>query len=106
MTGVPVSTSTLYEDSFAGTDTPAGAWTTVTGSGNSGPCLTAASGTTTGGIPACPGGPADQPGAGLLQLTGNGAQQSGYVISNNPIIVKDGAHISFNMAQYDAKQYD
>jgi hypothetical protein len=101
----PVATSTLYEDSFAGTDTPTGAWTTVTGSGDSGPCLTAASGTTTGGIPACPGGPTAQPGAGVLQLTGNGTQQSGYVISANPIIAKDGAHISFDMAQYNAKQY-
>jgi hypothetical protein len=106
VTGAPVSTSTLYEDSFGGTDTPAGAWTTVTGSGNSGPCLTAAGGTTTGGIPACPGGPTAQPGAGVLQLTGNGTQQSGYVISSNPIIAKDGAHISFDMAQYDAKQYN
>jgi hypothetical protein len=106
MTGAPVSNSTLYEDSFAGTDTPAGSWTTVTGAGHTGPCLTAASGTTTGGIPACAGGSTDQPGAGVLQLTGNGTQQSGYVISNNPIIAKDGAHISFNMAQYDAKQYD
>jgi hypothetical protein len=78
----------------------------ASGTGNSGPCLTAASGITTGGIPACPGGSTAQPGAGLLQLTGNGTQQSGYVISNNPIIAKDGAHISFNMAQYDAKQYD
>jgi hypothetical protein len=105
MTGAPVSTSTLYEDSFGGTDTPAGAWTTVTGSGNSGPCLTAASGTTFGGIPACPSGPTAQPGAGVLQLTGNGAGQSGYVISSDPIIAKDGAHISFDMAQYDAKQF-
>jgi hypothetical protein len=96
----------LYEDSFAGTDTPAGSWTSVTGTGNSGPCLTAASGTTTGGIPACPGGPSAQPGTGLLQLTGNGAQQSGYVISSNPITAKDGAHVSFDMAQYNAKQYD
>jgi hypothetical protein len=104
--GAPVTTSTLYEDSMAGTDTPTGAWTTVTGSGNSGPCLTAASGTTTGGIPACPGGATAQPGAGALQLTGNGTQQSGYVISNEPIVAKDGAHISFDMAQYDAKQYN
>jgi len=104
MTGAPVSTSTLYEDSFGGTDTPTGAWTTVTGSGSSGPCLTAASGTTIGGIPACAGGLTAQPGAGVLQLTGNGTGQSGYVISSNPIIAKDGAHISFDMAQYDAKQ--
>jgi hypothetical protein len=105
ITGAPVSSSTLYEDSFAGTDTPSGSWTTVTGHGNSGPCLTAATGSTAGGIPACPGGSAAQAGAGVLQLTGNGTTQDGYVISNNPIIVKDGAHISFDMAQYDAKQY-
>jgi hypothetical protein len=104
--GTPVSTSTLYEDSFGGADTAPGAWTSVTGAGNSGPCLTAASGTTTGGIPACPGGPTALPGAGVLQLTGNGTQQSSDVISSNPIIAKDGAHISFDMAQYNAKQYN
>jgi len=102
----PVATSTLYEDTFGGTDTPAGSWTTVSTAGGGGPCLTAASGSTTGGIPACPGGATAQPGSGMLQLTDNGGSESGYVISSNPIIAKDGAHISFDMAQYDAKQSD
>jgi Bacterial lectin len=106
MAVVPVATSTLYEDSFAGSDTPAGSWTTVSTSGGGGPCLTAASGSTKGGIPQCPGGPADQPGTGMLQLTDNAKAESGYVISNNPIIAKDGAHISFDMSQYNAKQYN
>jgi hypothetical protein len=102
--GAPIATSTLYEDSFAGTDTPAGSWTTVSTAGGGGPCLTAASGSTTGGIPVCPGGATAQPGSGMLQLTDNGGSESGYVISNNPVVAKDGAHISFDMSQYDAKQ--
>jgi hypothetical protein len=102
----PVATSTLYEDSFAGTDTPAASWTTVSTSGGGGPCLTAAGAKTTGGIPQCPGGPTDVAGSGMLQLTDNAKSESGYVISSNPVIVKDGAHISFDMAQYDAKQAD
>jgi hypothetical protein len=100
----PAANSTLYQDSFAGTDTALGAWTTVSTSGGGGPCLTAASGKPAGGIPVCPGGATDQPGSGMLQLTDNAKSESGYVISNNPIIAKDGAHISFDMAQYDAKQ--
>ena len=102
----PVASSTLYEDSFAGTDTPAASWTTVSTSGGGGPCLTAAGAKTAGGIPQCPGGATELAGSGMLQLTDNAKSESGYVISNNPIIVKNGAHISFDMAQYDAKQAD
>lgn len=102
--GAPVATSTLYEDSFTGTDTPPGSWTTVSTAGGGGPCLTAAAGNPAGGIPICPGGATDQPGKGTLQLTDNANSESGYVISNNPIVAKDGAHISFTMAQYNAKQ--
>ncbi len=102
--GAPIATSTLYEDTFTGSDTPPGSWTTVSTAGGGGPCLTAATGSPTGGIPVCPGGATDQPGSGTLQLTDNGNSESGYVISNNPIVAKDGAHISFTMAQYDAKQ--
>ncbi|MBO2455143.1 hypothetical protein J4573_49215 [Actinomadura barringtoniae] len=92
-----------FQETFAGDDTPAGEWISGARAGSKTPCLTAGTGKTSGGIPACPGGASDGNGSGTLQLTSNDANQSGFVFNNSPRQSGRGASIEFDMYQYDGK---
>src|SRR5271154_5814453 len=87
--------SLLYSQDFAGTSTQAGDW--IAG-GKA--CLTAAKGKVTGGIPGCGAKTPDKAGSGALSLTGNGENESGFVLYQHPLTAGQGADIQFDMYQY------
>ena len=58
------ATPTIPDQSFTGASAPSADW--VTSGLNATPCLTAASVTAAGSLPACPGGPLDAVGDGLF----------------------------------------
>jgi uncharacterized repeat protein (TIGR01451 family) len=89
--------SVLYSQDFTGTSTQAGDW--IAG-GKA--CLTAAKGKAAGGIPACNAKTPDKAGSGALSLTGDGQNESGFVLYQHPLTAGQGADIQFDMYQYDS----
>src|ERR1700678_3339806 len=89
------SSHVLYRDDFPGTDPTPGDFT----SGGSA-CLTAASGTLTGGIPACNWTTPDKTGDGALRLTGNNKSEAGFALYQHTLSTGQGADIRFDMYQY------
>jgi uncharacterized repeat protein (TIGR01451 family) len=90
----------LYQQTFGGGSVPQANW--IAGGAA---CLTAGTTGTAGaatGIPACATGTADPAGKGVLRLSGNKYNQTGYALYTQPIAADRGLSISFNMYQYDA----
>jgi uncharacterized repeat protein (TIGR01451 family) len=65
-------------------------------------CLTAGAAGASTGIPACAAGTKDPVGQGVLRLSNNKYNQTGYALYTQPIVADRGLNISFNMYQYDA----
>src|SRR6266568_5022796 len=61
----------LLSESFRGGATPPGRWRMVSPQGRHTPCLTAATSSTSGSLPACTAGASDKIGGGAFQLTDN-----------------------------------
>ena len=101
------ATPTIPDETFAGVSTPSGDWVMI-GAGNLSPstlvpwvpCLTAATTSTPGSIPACAV-PLDPVGDGALRLTENEAQ-GGFAMLDTPIDTSLGLQIEFDFFQYDA----
>ena len=88
----------LVTESFSGSSTQPNQWL----SGGSS-CLTAGSSTTpTSSIPACSVSAIDTSGNGVLRLTNNTNNQSGFVLLNQPISTKQGFRAIFDMYQYQS----
>lgn len=101
----PVHAASLTSETFAGISTPEGAWISG-GSGGSVACLTAASVSATGSIPRCSASPIDAPGSGVLRLTPNAGDRSGFAIYNTPVSAENGLNIAFDMYQYNGTGAD
>ena len=91
----------LYSQSFAGDSAGSDSWIVGAGPHSGSPCLTAGSGSDSGDIPSCHWKDPDSPDHGVLRLTGNSLQQSGFVLYTKPLDASQGLDISFNMYQYD-----
>jgi hypothetical protein len=87
----------LYQQTFGSGSVPQANW--IAG-GTA--CLTAGSAGGATGIPACTTGSTDPAGKGVLRLSGNKYNQTGYALYTQPIAADRGLSISFNMYQYDA----
>jgi hypothetical protein len=94
------ATPTIPDEPFTGISTPAGNW--LVGGLNWTPCLTAATASAPGSIPACPGAPLDAVGDGALRLTDD-VVQGGFAILTTPIDTSLGLQIEFDMFQYDTQ---
>lgn len=92
------ATPTIPDEPFTGTSTPAGDW--VISGLNWTPCLTAATSSAVGSIPACPAGPLDPVGDGALRLTETDVE-GGIAILNTPIDTSLGLQIEFDFFQYN-----
>jgi hypothetical protein len=89
----------LVQESFGGGSVAGATW--VSGGAA---CLTAGSAGVAGagsGIPACAAGQRDPAGKGVLRLTGNTFNQTGYALYTQPVAADRGLKIAFNMYQYD-----
>jgi hypothetical protein len=89
----------LVQETFGGGSVPGATWI----SGGTA-CLTAGSAGPAGagsGIPACTAGQLDPAGKGVLRLTSNTFNQTGYALYTQPVAANRGLKISFNMYQYD-----
>jgi len=93
------ATPTIPDQSFTGASAPSADW--VTSGLNATPCLTAASVTAAGSLPACPGGPLDAVGDGALRLT-DATVQGGFALLATPFDTSQGVHIEFDFFQYDS----
>lgn len=94
----------LAGETFNGISTPANSW--LSGGSGSVACLTAATSSAANSIPACPGGPIDTVGNGVLRLTPNAGNRSGFAIYNTPVSAADGLNITFDMYQYGGSGAD
>jgi hypothetical protein len=92
---------TLYSESFTGDSAGSGTWIVGAGRHSATPCLTAGRDADSGDIPSCHWKYPDSPGGGVLRLTGNSRQQSGFVLYTKPVDATQGLYISFDMYQYD-----
>jgi hypothetical protein len=88
----------LYQESFAGDSVPSSDW--VTGGSGGKPCLTAGSGS--GGIGSCGKADKDAAGQGVLRLTTNQQNQTGYVLYTHSLKADRGLNIAFDMYQYNS----
>jgi hypothetical protein len=95
----------LAGETFTGISTPANAWVSG-GSGGSVACLTAATSSAANSIPACPSGPIDTVGNGVLRLTPAANTRSGFAIYNTPVSASDGLNIEFTMYQWGGTNAD
>ncbi|HEU0206269.1 MAG TPA: hypothetical protein VFQ74_06220 [Pseudolysinimonas sp.] len=93
------ATPTIPDQPFTGTSAPSADW--VTSGLNATPCLTAASVSAAGSLPACPGGPLDAAGDGALRLT-DAAVQGGFALLATPFDTTQGIRIAFDFFQYDS----
>jgi hypothetical protein len=100
-TGSAPGGARLYSESFAGDNVAEGDWIVGAGADSATPCLTAGGMADTGSIPSCFWKHPDSAGRGVLRLTGNALQQSGFVLYTKPLDAAQGLDISFNMYQYD-----
>ena len=96
--------ATVAGETFTGISTSANQW--VSGGGTEKACLTAASSPAANSIPSCTGGAIDSPGNGVLRLTRNSNNQSGFVIYNTPVSASQGLDIQFDMYQYGGSGAD
>ena len=90
----------LYGQNFTGATVSRGGWI-AGGRRSDAPCLTAGGSTAASGIKPCGWKRPDPMGNGVLRLTGNGQQQSSFVLYTKPLNATDGLNISFDMYQYD-----
>jgi Bacterial lectin len=98
-TGAP-TTDVLYQQNFAGASVAPSDW--LSGGNGNMPCLTAGSSSAASAFPACPKSAKSPAGQGVLRLTANGNNQTGYVLYTDPIQADRGLSIAFNMYQYNA----
>ncbi|PID31800.1 hypothetical protein CR970_03905 [Candidatus Saccharibacteria bacterium] len=96
----------LLNESFTGVSTPSNAWISGGAASSEKACLTAATTSATGSIPACVGGPFDADGDGYLRLTNDQTTQSGFAIYDTPISATAGLDIQFTMHQYGGTSAD
>lgn len=96
----PANAATLFTESFTGVSTPVNAWLSGGDISSEKACLTAATTSAVGSIPACTGGPFDAAGSGYLRLTNNTTFQSGFAIYDTPISSSAGLDVAFDMLQY------
>jgi lectin family protein len=88
----------LYQESFAGDAVPSADW--VTGGSGGKPCLTAGNGNAA--IGSCGKDDKDAAGNGVLRLTTNQQNQTGYVLYTHPLKAERGLDIAFDMYQYNS----
>jgi hypothetical protein len=92
----------MYSETFAGDSAGAkDTWIAGAGRDSALPCLTAGRDADVGDIASCHWKHPDGRGQGVLRLTGNGRQQSGFVLYTKPLNATQGLYISFDMYQYD-----
>jgi hypothetical protein len=96
--GMP-SGDLLYQQNFAGGSVPGSDW--ISGGSGGTPCLTAGSGG--GAIASCGASDQDASGKGVLRLTTNQQNQTGYVLYTHPLKADRGLSIAFDMYQYNTK---
>jgi len=89
----------LYQQNFAGGSVPSSDW--ISGGSGGTPCLTAGSGG--GAIASCGSSDKDAAGTGVLRLTTNQQNQTGYVLYTHPLKADRGLSIAFDMYQYNTK---
>ena len=90
-------TATIADEPFSGVSVPTAVWSI---GGLNTPCLTAATVSAVGSIPACPGAPLDSVGDGALRFT-DAAFQTGFAILNTPLDTSLGLKIQFDFFQYN-----
>lgn len=98
MTVSPAAADTpaIPDQPFSGISVPTADWSI---GGLNTPCLTAATVSAAGSIPACPGAPLDPVGDGALRLT-TAPVQTGFAILNTPLDTSLGLKIQFDFFQY------
>lgn len=94
----------IFQQGFTGTSATGFLYGTTGTSAT--PCLTAASTSTAGSIPACSGGPFDASGSGALRLTNNSGNQSGFVIYNTSLSESQGLQVIFDLFMYNGTGAD
>jgi hypothetical protein len=87
----------LYQQGFGGSEVPSSDW--ISGGSGGQPCLTAGDGS--GAIGSCRNGDKDAAGKGVLRLTANQQNQTGYVLYTHPLKADRGLNIAFDMYQYN-----
>jgi hypothetical protein len=87
----------LYQQGFDGGEVPGSDW--ISGGSGGQPCLTAGDGS--GAIGSCGKGDKDAAGKGVLRLTTNQQNQTGYVLYTHPLKADRGLNIAFDMYQYN-----
>ena len=92
----------LYGQTFARATVKPGTWIAGAGRHSSLPCLTAGSVGAVSSIPTCAALGGDAVGNGVLRLTTNEFQQSGFVLYDKPLDATDGLRISFDMYQFNS----
>jgi Bacterial lectin len=97
----PSPTDVLYQQTFSGGSAPQSDWIAGGANGNM-PCLTAGNPGAASAFPACPKSAQSPSGQGVLRLTTNANNQTGYALYTHPIQADRGLRIAFNMYQYDA----
>jgi hypothetical protein len=97
--GTPASGQELYDQTFSGGSVPPGDLISG-GAGGNVPCLTAGNPQAASSVAACPAAARDPAGRGVLRLTGNRRNESGYVLYTQPLPTADGLRVAFDMYQY------
>ncbi|HEY1627474.1 MAG TPA: hypothetical protein VGG16_27150 [Streptosporangiaceae bacterium] len=98
----------LYQQTFGGGPAPLANWIasgaaclTAGTPGASAAGASASAAAATASIPACAPGAKDPAGKGVLRLSGNTYNQTGYALYTQPIAADRGLNIAFNMYQYN-----
>lgn len=91
----------LYGQTFARAAVKPGTWIVGAGKKSSLPCLTAEHSNEASSISDCAMLGGDAVGSGVLRLTTNEYQQSGFVLYDKPLNATDGLRISFDTYQFD-----
>ena len=105
MLAAPASAAPLLyaDEPFTGMSTTPSAWTSG-GNTASPPCLTAATSSVPGSIPACSSA-SDVDGSGVLRLTDNN-NQAGFALYNTPLPTAQGIRVEFDMYQWGGTDGD
>jgi hypothetical protein len=90
----------LYGQTFSGQTVRPGRWIAGGGMHSVAPCLTARYSGAPTSIRTCGSHGGDAPGTGVLRLTTNARQQSGFVLDTKPLNATGGLNISFDMYQF------
>jgi hypothetical protein len=96
----PPATDVLYQQNFSGASVAQSDW--IAGGNGNMPCLTAGNSSAASAFPGCPKNAKSPSGQGVLRLTANANNQTGYVLYTHPVQADRGLSIAFNMYQYDA----